>query len=211
MGMDTKQCSRCGETKPLDAFTVDRQKKDGRRSDCKSCNNAKKGLMRRRKGIPERAVFSDSDTHKTCRQCRAQIPVVDFGQHPSQCRACMALRSRVYRQRYPERVRESYQKWAIVQPHDYFTVREVKRREASEYGRWSVTAKDLTSLLRRQYHECALCRSVLDTTKHLDHIVPISRGGKHRIGNLQWLCRTCNLRKHSKFLSELRLVGKEVV
>lgn len=209
--MTLKVCFVCDQMKDTTEFTKDRSKLDGLHPNCKPCLNAKKWLMRRRKGIPEKPVFVDSDTHKTCRQCHTQIPVADFGRHPSQCKECMALRSRAYRRTYPDRVRESYQRWATDQQLDYFTVRAKRRREASEYGRWLVTDKDLTSLLRRQHNECPLCHSVLDATKHLDHIVPISRGGKHRIGNLQWLCRLCNLRKHSKFLSELRLAGKEVV
>lgn len=34
-----KRCPRCGETKPLDAFGVDRHKKDGHQGHCKSCRN----------------------------------------------------------------------------------------------------------------------------------------------------------------------------
>ena len=34
---ETKRCTMCGETKPLDAFRRDRSKKLGRRSRCREC------------------------------------------------------------------------------------------------------------------------------------------------------------------------------
>lgn len=43
---------------------------------------------------------------------------------------------------------------------------------------------------------------------HLDHIVPVSRGGLHVKANVQLLCRACNLKKGNKLLSEqLLLIG----
>jgi len=33
---------------------------------------------------------------------------------------------------------------------------------------------------------------------HLDHIIPISKGGNSEPDNIQVLCRTCNLSKHAK-------------
>lgn len=39
-GMKTKTCGKCGETKPLDAFSPDKKGKQGRRSQCKACGIA---------------------------------------------------------------------------------------------------------------------------------------------------------------------------
>lgn len=39
--MDTKCCRACGETKPLDAFHMRRESKDGRMGMCVSCTKAK--------------------------------------------------------------------------------------------------------------------------------------------------------------------------
>ncbi len=42
----TKQCSICGETKSLDDFNRDAQKKDGRSSWCKPCTRDKEAAYK---------------------------------------------------------------------------------------------------------------------------------------------------------------------
>jgi len=34
---------------------------------------------------------------------------------------------------------------------------------------------------------------------HLDHLKPLSKGGKHRLENVAWSCANCNLSKGNKF------------
>ena len=53
--------------------------------------------------------------------------------------------------------------------------------------------------MKAQGHKCALCKADLKKVKpHLDHITPLSKGGAHETGNLQVLCRSCNLQKKDK-------------
>jgi 5-methylcytosine-specific restriction endonuclease McrA len=50
-----------------------------------------------------------------------------------------------------------------------------------------------------QKGKCPVCKiSFKNTVYHLDHIIPLSRGGKNVDGNVQLLCKTCNLRKNAK-------------
>ena len=70
---------------------------------------------------------------------------------------------------------------------------------------------ELNDLMIWQNHKCIYCDSALtlDETTHLDHIVPLSKGGEHSINNVQWLCSYCNLHKsdmsESEFLSRRSL------
>ena len=42
---------------------------------------------------------------------------------------------------------------------------------------------------------CEKCKAACEATYHIDHIIPISKGGGNEHGNLQVLCAYCNLSK----------------
>jgi 5-methylcytosine-specific restriction endonuclease McrA len=65
-------------------------------------------------------------------------------------------------------------------------------------GRGTYTAADVRLLYRSQGGECALCRRTLVGGYHVDHIIPIAKGGMNVVGNLQLLCQRCNLTKGAK-------------
>lgn len=76
------------------------------------------------------------------------------------------------------------------------------------------------SLAVRKYYEhvaatprlrCYYCgRVTRKTDRHVDHVIPLSRGGHHCVSNLCCACATCNLRKSKKtdeeFTGQLRLI-----
>lgn len=51
----------------------------------------------------------------------------------------------------------------------------------------------------RDNYKCQHCgRQIRDSQKvYIDHVIPISKGGKNIPSNLQVLCEMCNKRKHS--------------
>jgi 5-methylcytosine-specific restriction endonuclease McrA len=53
-------------------------------------------------------------------------------------------------------------------------------------------------------HRCYLCGTVVweGVNLHMDHVVPIARGGVHCAENLRPTCATCNLKKHARTLGE---------
>ncbi len=69
--------------------------------------------------------------------------------------------------------------------------------------------KELSQLLIRQNHKCNICYTLISREKkniHLDHYVPLSKGGSHSIDNVQWLCAKCNFEKGSSMPKELLLI-----
>ena len=52
-------------------------------------------------------------------------------------------------------------------------------------------------LMNSQGGKCAICKLTL-TKFHMDHIIPISRGGPNMDANIQLTCPTCNLQKSNK-------------
>lgn len=80
--------------------------------------------------------------------------------------------------------------------------RNLKASRRKAIGKHS--RKDERSALRRQRGLCAICSSNLKNGKHLDHIIPIFRGGTNYAGNIQFLCQKCNLEKGSLLPIEFR-------
>jgi hypothetical protein len=57
------------------------------------------------------------------------------------------------------------------------------------------------AVLLRDGARCRRCRTVVNL--EVDHIVPVSRGGRTEESNLQTLCRRCNRRKWKKLIARL--------
>jgi 5-methylcytosine-specific restriction endonuclease McrA len=79
---------------------------------------------------------------------------------------------------------------------------EIKRVQESEAYQRKVERQKMSSRLRflifqRDHYTCRICgKSKYDKVKlHVDHIIPIAKGGKTEENNLQTLCEVCNLGK----------------
>lgn len=74
----------------------------------------------------------------------------------------------------------------------------------SDYDRYLERKKMSASLrydvLKRDGFKCKICGATADdgAKLHVDHIIPISKGGKTEMDNLQTLCERCNLGKSDK-------------
>lgn len=76
-----------------------------------------------------------------------------------------------------------------------------ERRSRVDYERRAMTTQMRVDVLRRDGHRCQMCgRGARDTELHVDHITPVSRGGRTTMENLQTLCRDCNLGKSNRFV-----------
>ena len=90
----------------------------------------------------------------------------------------------------------------IKKEHEYFELKErnalyeissrVERAKMSESLRYDI--------LKRDGFKCKICgASQADGVKlHVDHIIPVSKGGKTEPSNLQTLCSRCNIGKSNK-------------
>jgi 5-methylcytosine-specific restriction endonuclease McrA len=66
-----------------------------------------------------------------------------------------------------------------------------------------VAARDWARLLVRYRGCCAYCGERATTQ---DHVIPLSRGGRHTIGNVLPACQSCNSSKHDRLLMEWKTV-----
>lgn len=112
-------------------------------------------------------------------------------QNASRLLAAQRERSREYHRLHPE--------LAVYRAH-------ARRSRKAANGVYVVTSRDYNRLLAAYGNCCAYCQGAFDPANPLewDHVVPISRGGVHSVGNIVPSCRRCNRAKSKRFVSEWR-------
>lgn len=64
----------------------------------------------------------------------------------------------------------------------------------------TISPKALVELLEKQNNICAIGGEAIGELKELDHKTPISKGGRHTLENVQWVCRFHNRSKGNKII-----------
>lgn len=82
----------------------------------------------------------------------------------------------------------------------YFKIVMKQTKPEKKSKRKALSGKTRLDVMERDDYKCQMCgRTVEDGVKlHIDHIVPVSKGGGNDIDNLQVLCHECNLAKHDR-------------
>jgi len=160
---------------------------------------------------------------KTCTKCEQCLDETLFyasksGKNglSSWCKKCQRNQQREYHKRWyhenKERKLAESREWAKSHPEEikihqtayrhahpeYDLNKHSRRRNRMSASSFVVTRRDVFLMKQKP---CLYCGA---ESSHIDHIVPLSRGGEHRIGNLAPACRACNLAKSNKFISEWR-------
>ena len=71
------------------------------------------------------------------------------------------------------------------------------RRTRNEAIKRDYSAEDILKLRHKQKNRCPNCRREL-IKYHIDHIMPLAKGGLNVFSNIQLLCPPCNQRKWAK-------------
>lgn len=79
--------------------------------------------------------------------------------------------------------------------------KEIEYKKSAAYQRRLMTPSLRYDILKRDQFKCQICGySQEDGVKlHVDHIVPVAKGGKTNRNNLRTLCEDCNLGKSYKY------------
>lgn len=126
-----------------------------------------------------------------------------------------AAMAKDWRARYPQKSREAakqyrqanqeiIQAWLEANAERMRAKASRRRALKRDAGIYAISDRDLRRLYGAK--TCAVCGQAGGPI-HIDHIIPLARGGRHSIGNLQPLCPGCNLSKGPKLMIEWRARG----
>jgi 5-methylcytosine-specific restriction endonuclease McrA len=110
---------------------------------------------------------------------------------------------KMYRENHPQQIAESRAQYRRANPEA--VAAHTQRRRARQAGAY-VGDVDFKRIYKRDRDICYLCgRKVKKSERHLDHVIPLSRGGAHSEDNIRVTHARCNLKKGVKLVEELDL------
>lgn len=170
------------------------------------------------------AAIDISSGVKVCTTCKASRPLDAFhlrhdatrqrATYRSTCKDCERERSRAAREAWRdanrERVRESDRRRKRRVYPDYQRAwaranREMiaNRNARAKARKLGVVVEDFSyrDVLARDGMHCYLCDAVVSPDDlSFDHVVPLTRGGPHTLGNVRVAHLACNIRKGNKLV-----------
>ena len=161
-------------------------------------------------------------TSKTCSSCGFKKPFSDFYKNSvaadglrGTCKECfntvrkrhyqnnkqkVAAYGKAYRLRNLEQVARWQVSYRLRNPDKVKQRIELRRARVKSASIYKITVKDIKRIMSKP---CTYCGK---HSEHLDHVIPLSKGGLHGVGNLTASCAYCNRQKGNKFITEWKKV-----
>lgn len=218
----TITCTGCSQVKDADSFswtTLRGEKR--RRVRCKQCE---------KRARDAKVSEMESGPPRACSGCGRTKAASCFYGMAAACKVCVLDRQKLVRDRRAddERALEREYHRDYYQANREAAAERARRFEATEKGKAGkrvaqarrrgfatgapghFASADIVRLWHRQRGECAACgvkcgkRPADSGAYHVDHIMPLARGGSNWPRNLQILCPACNCSKGAKTEAEFR-------
>jgi len=207
-GVTLKKCSQCLRTKPSTEFWKQSRNKDGLFRMCKPCARKYEQQTRNVEDTKLRkAAHYQKHREKTLlakkqyyldNKAKLQDYKLKYYKKNFDTIAASAKKYREENQEKTKKYMKAYRQKEefSLQARHYQHSRRARIKSSCD---GTINKEFLQTLITKQNHACYYCGTPLvKGNTHLDHYVPISKGGAHSIGNVVFACCTCNLTKSAK-------------
>lgn len=188
--------------------TSERQASDGKCVECRRATRRLHWHANRERLIQERKDWMDADPsrRKLAAERAKEWREANADAHKEYFRNLYQNNKELWKARqevrktdpaYQAKERERLRRKKEKNP-DLFQQYTRNRRAKSRGAEGTHTHEEILAILEWQEYKCVTCGKDMGCNYHVDHIVPLSRGGSNWAVNLQGLCPSCNLKKHNK-------------
>lgn len=205
-----RRCPTCCHSLPRSAFNRDRTKRDGLTSRCIECSRAASSAWYRENRT--RALAEAAARHAANPQMNRAAVAKYVATHPERRKAAgrryyeknkekvkaaakaagqanpeeRRARSRAYNKAHPDQRRAA----SIARRARKMGGRIGDRKSYNAFVKWVRTARSIA---------CYWCRKrTTPRQRHIDHVIPLIKGGVDVLANVCVACRACNQRKSAK-------------
>jgi len=179
-----KTCIACKQDLPYENFIRSRGRPDGRYPYCRKCDSQKRASKK----------AEDPEAAEKARLAKKAYDASYNDKNKDRKRA-NAIKNYNDNKEAKKAYIRKWQKANSDLVKAYKQTSKIKRRLTCESG---MSSKDFSNWKRSQIKICYWCGDKCDKNYHVDHYIPLSRGGEHKAENLVISCPTCNLQKHAK-------------
>lgn len=218
-----KVCQKCKTDTPLSDFGLNSKRKDGHQVWCRKCvnfyyqKNRDKALQRSKEwhtNNTDRKKIYDKEYRKanhskirTKEKLHYENNKGKAAEYRNKNKEIIAARKKIYynankerlaayRKENNERRANHNRKYRESDPLRYRRYLHIRRTRLAAINE-NYESGYIKILFKLQRGKCAICRCLIKSGYHVDHIQPISKGGTNGKDNIQLLCPTCNLTKNA--------------
>lgn len=189
-----KRCPKCGEIKPLTEYHRDATHKDGSGSRCKVCDAA------RRRAYHEAHREEDSARGRAYHEAHKEEANAWSRAYYEAHKKEIAARQAAYREIHKKEIAARDRAYRKT-PQGRAVNNAVHARRRGNPGLQALTADMIQEVTEASDGICPYCGETFEDG-HIDHIIPVSKGGTNDRENLVYCCAHCNLSKRDKDLED---------
>lgn len=174
-------------------------------------------------------IFIQGEEYKECTKCHKILLLQEYRKDSTKkdglscsCKQCLAIKDKENYEKNPkkkyEKVKEYMKRTGYYyksKPYNkaYYSseksknkkrLRDLRRKELEKRARKEkpITKEVINILIERSGGNCEYCGKDCIDNYHIDHKIPLFRGGTNDISNLAFSCPRCNLSKGKKTVEE---------
>lgn len=198
MNTNQKICTKCKQAKDFSEFHKDKKTKDGLFQHCKKCEKSYRQANKEKMAEYHKAYRKlNKDKIAEYRQTHKEYHVEYSKKYYQSHKDKIAELKKAYYQTHKEKKAEQGKAYRQT-PMGKIVCKNSKHKYRAITKQGDVTTEQLLDL-QQNAKVCYWCGCKLKGKKiHIDHYVPISKGGQHTLSNLVITCNKCNLSKNAK-------------